>query len=813
MLDLSHNQLKEIHGSPFGNLSNLISLDLSYNMIPRLNSMVFKGLYSLKKLDMYENKLSVLSSDVFSELHELIYLNIQNNLLLDISSQTFTTLPSLQYLYMDYVGFEPNTVTSSFYSLTRLRVFGIALVVSVNVTNAILYPLTGLPIQDFTCLWHPLRCKNCYFNISTFEPLKNVKLLCIDFIMLPALEFLHSPLQTLTLISYSGEYPYIIRSTTFEVLSKVKISLTQLFLFLPIRRIENDAFMWTPNLIEIDLQYGQLQTLDKQAFRGLTVLQALYLGDNQLTTVPSDALSVIGKFHSLQILDLGLTRISTISDDAFSAISSLVYMNLENNKIRGYTIHAHTRWLDSLQNLQRIVFGSCAVIDIDLPVPLPSIQILELKSIGSVIFKRNVCSLFPNVATIIISDSDASGFTFFSALHECLCLKKLDLSGSSSNINSLDPKHTNISIPSLEDLILARNKLKSIGQIFLIKAANLTSLNLSDNEIKGIDSTIAHEYPHLIYLSIDGNALVSLSGLEHLTFLKHLNVARNQITKVPLWLISTKNEPVLITLYLSDNPFSCTCEIEKFRKWILSDTNTWLQPGQYDCASPESLAGISISEVELDCKSFTAFYIGVSIPFVIVFCVLIIFLIRYRWHIKYKLFLLYRNYLPFPEINKDFEMLQLQYHAYIAYNENSEDDAWVMNDLQPNMEQGLEPVRLCIKCRDFIPGQSLLESISENIQQSRKIILVLSPNFVESEWCYHEMEMAKMRLLDENLDVIILVLLKEIPNNMVTLALRQLLCKKEYLKWPKDRPGQRLFWQRLRQELKAPIQVDRRFCM
>ena len=80
-------------------------------------------------------------------------------------------------------------------------------------------------------------------------------------------------------------------------------------------------------------------------------------------------------------------------------------------------------------------------------------------------------------------------------------------------------------------------------------------------------------------------------------------------------------------------------------------------------------------------------------------------------------------------------MLQLQYHAYIAYNENSEDEAWVLNDLQPEMEQGPEPVRLCIKSRDFIPGHSLIESISDNIQQSHNTILVLSPNFVESEWC------------------------------------------------------------------------------
>ena len=71
--------------------------------------------------------------------------------------------------------------------------------------------------------------------------------------------------------------------------------------------------------------------------------------------------------------------------------------------------------------------------------------------------------------------------------------------------------------------------------------------------------------------------------------------------------------------------------------------------------------------------------------------------------------------------------------------------------------------------------------------------------------------MAQMRLLDEHLDVLVLVLLQEIPNDKMTLSLRKLFCKKKYLKWPKDRAGQRLFWHRLQQELKAPVQVDRRF--
>ena len=274
---------------------------------------------------------------------------------------------------------------------------------------------------------------------------------------------------------------------------------------------------------------------------------------------------------------------------------------------------------------------------------------------------------------------------------------------------------------------------------------------------------------------------------------------------VPVWLFRRSK-----ILDLSNNPFDCTCGINPFRKWILTDKQIWLQPGLYECATPENLKGMSITAIELDCRSKTAFYLSITIPSVLFFCIFAVILRRYRWHIKYKLFLLYRNYHPFPDPDEDFEMLQLQYHAYVAYNENAaEDDAWVTNDLQPNMEEGPEPMKLCIKSRNFIPGHFLLDSIDQSIHQSRKTILVLSPNFVESEWCYQETQMAQMRLLDANLDVLILVLLNNIPENKMTMSLRQILCRKDYLKWPKDRAGQRLFWQRLREELKGPVHVDR----
>ena len=506
----------------------------------------------------------------------------------DISSQTLVTLNSLQYLYMSYDGSTLDTVMSEFHSLTRLSILEITL--NVNVTNTTFSSLAGLPIQTFYCVWAFL-CEDCSFDKTAFAPFTSVRELFTNFEALPALESLHSPLQTLTLVSIS-KVPVILHNTTFQDLWNVREFLINLALTLPaLCQIENDAFMWTPNLIKLILYMTELETLAKYSFRGLNFVERLNLSNSKLTAVPYGALNVIRKFAPLMFLDLSSNSISSsIPENAFAGLTSLSYLNLENNYSFSITKYIYTPWLNLLQNLNHLIMGFGGVgggITIDLPFHLLSLQILEIRNTDLISLESNISLTFPNLRFFVTSNIEITeiGKLHHLALHECSFLTKLDLSGSTiGSINATDLKNTNISIPSLQDLTLAKSKLTSIGQVLFIKAPNLAYLNVSDNQIITIDSTIAHAFKHLIHLGIDGNDLVSLSGLEHLTFLKHLNAARNKITEVPQWLISATDE-LLLRLDLSDNPFSCTCKIEKFRKWIVSDTNTWLQPGPYKCGS------------------------------------------------------------------------------------------------------------------------------------------------------------------------------------------------------------------------------------
>ena len=142
-----------------------------------------------------------------------------------------------------------------------------------------------------------------------------------------------------------------------------------------------------------------------------------------------------------------------------------------------------------------------------------------------------------------------------------------------------------------------------------------------------------------------------------------------------------------------------------------------------------------------------------------------------------------------------------------------EDEAWVNNELEVNIEDGPEPFELCMKERgDIPPGRFLLDSVCHGITHSRRTIVVLSKHFMSNRMCHFQLHIACLRLMQEGRDVLILIFLEDIPDKDKTLLLRQILCSnKAILKWPPDNVGRDLFWQTLKEELKMPVIVNRRY--
>ena len=95
-----------------------------------------------------------------------------------------------------------------------------------------------------------------------------------------------------------------------------------------------------------------------------------------------------------------------------------------------------------------------------------------------------------------------------------------------------------------------------------------------------------------------------------------------------------------------------------------------------------------------------------------------------------------------------------KYHAFIIYNQN--DSHWVNEKLLPFLEER-HHLKCCIHYRDFAPGKPFTESMAESVYSSYKIIAVLSSNFLKSNYCSYELNIAKYRLLNKHDDSLIII--------------------------------------------------------
>ncbi|KAI9519660.1 hypothetical protein NQZ68_025798 [Dissostichus eleginoides] len=92
--------------------------------------------------------------------------------------------------------------------------------------------------------------------------------------------------------------------------------------------------------------------------------------------------------------------------------------------------------------------------------------------------------------------------------------------------------------------------------------------------------------------------------------------------------------------------------------------------------------------------------------------------------------------VPVPPTLRDGEC----YHVFISYS--STDHQWTHCLIDQLEACGLQ---VCYHDRDFLPGRTVLENMSDCIQESQKVLLVLSPEFVRSRWCLLEANMSLFR--------------------------------------------------------------------
>ncbi|OWF48816.1 toll-like receptor 2 [Mizuhopecten yessoensis] len=153
--------------------------------------------------------------------------------------------------------------------------------------------------------------------------------------------------------------------------------------------------------------------------------------------------------------------------------------------------------------------------------------------------------------------------------------------------------------------------------------------------------------------------------------------------------------------------------------------------------------------------------------------------------------LLVRSLQPYDRLPDGEEFV---YDAFVAHHVDNR--VWVINHLLPFLEKQRK-LRLCLHERDFLPGNFIADNIVNNMKVSRKVILVFSEDFADSEWCLFEATTAYNRILAEGASSVVIIMLEDIRHRPVDNTIRNLLHAVAYIEWGSERSDRPVFFRKL----------------
>lgn len=342
------------------------------------------------------------------------------------------------------------------------------------------------------------------------------------------------------------------------------------------------------------------------------------------------------------------------------------------------------------------------------------------------------------------------------------------------------------------DLILVDCSLRNLTTLPDILPNGLVELHVEYNQIERVN--ISQKQENVSALILSHNKLQNVDLTYFSSKLKEVYLDSNKLTALPA-LFENLN---LTKINLRNNFFTCDCENLWMKKWLKEKTKVFVGGAEsVACSSGDTNQAkplVSVEDSHFVCED--DFESSATVKEIVLYVVasflsgtIILLLVVYAMRKEIKLILYTRfNWHPFDQV-EDTDPTKI-YDAFVSFNVR--DKEWVTNTLQKKLEEQNPPYKLCIHYRDFIPGATIAANILENVKKSRRVIMVLSQHFVESEWCMLEFRAAHRRVLKGRVNFLIIVLFDEVNVDNLDDELKLYLKTNTYLsvnsKW---------FWERL----------------
>ncbi|KAL3276818.1 hypothetical protein HHI36_012179 [Cryptolaemus montrouzieri] len=836
ILRLNDNQIEIIPENTFSALYNLHTLIISNNKIARIDGDTFNGLYVLSLLSLDNNKIAWIHPEALKNCSSLQDLHLNGNKLLHVP-EVLNNVPNLKTL--DLGENHIDTITNETFPDMKLM-YGLRLTENNigNISKGIFEKMSSLKILNLS--------KNKIQKIASgaFDVNVNLQAIRLDGNYLTDIEELFAKLPHLVWLNISDNhlkwFDYALIPTGlqwldihsnqieelgnyFEIESSLSLStfdassnkLTEItgssipnsveVLFLNdnlISKVQSYTFFKKPNLTRVDLFGNKITSLDPNSLRISTVpvdkpLPEFYIGGNPYRCDCT--------MEWLQKVNVG-NRVRT--QPKLVDLES-IYCQLLYNRGRTYVPLVEAAPYQFLCTYETHCFALCHCCDFDacdceMTCPTNctcyhdqswSANVVDCTSGGYV---AKLPDQIPMDATQLYLDGNDLRSLNSHAFIGRKRLKILFL--NNSNVEVIQNRTFN-GLLELEILHLDGNR---VGQIFGYEfdgLAGLREIFLQNNRISHINNQ-------------------SFNGLRQLRVLK---LDHNRLTLYNVWNLPS----TLIEVTLAYNPWSCECEFsERLREWMIRSAGV-IDSSSVRCIynvtdvdfydenmfSDNNDNGFNISKengtlctgVAVDntvngnltatktiikkqaIQDYLPLLVGtLSVFAIIVLLTLVLFIFRQEvrvfCHSKFGI-------RPFHRSNElDRDDREKLFDAFVSYS--SKDEAWVAEVLAPALEPNY---KLCLHYRDFPVGAFLADTIVQAVESSKRTIMILSENFIKSEWCRFEFKSAHHQVLRDRRKRLIVVLLGEVPHKDLDPDIRLYLKTNVYLQW-----GDKLFWEKLK---------------
>ncbi|XP_077072155.1 uncharacterized protein LOC143723514 [Siphateles boraxobius] len=831
----------EIPPEAFNGLTNVTSLSLSHSTQEGCCEVAldFSRLPSLNSLNLSKYTLSLLAPNVFEIIPHLQKLYMYEVCLKDIS-EVLCRLANVKSLKLFYLNQELNRL--QYPNCSVFNTSDISTVLNIEEVRLLLGTLEYIDEGALEVLGNLFQFS--FFSKADF--LRDLSLIGVYKIsnLFVTVDVLHFEDLCTAAKLYSIEYLHIHYESSNLLLTPTNIShgceevknialknniisrtlnLLDVYWFFQIFRnltsVKINNFMLRPNdfyslcatlphiVKQISLMLLSTNKIDElvsNQFKCFSDLETLDLSINYIYYIKDFAF--IG-LHNLKELNLCRNKLSYIYQHTFSGLYGLMFLDLQENPI----IHIEPKSFGHLINLSTLLLG-----DLNFPPGMSLIK-LDLSDMFGII-PYNLSNIFISSGLRPMQLVIGSNTTLDQALNfhikgqyvtveDCNSLLltsvvklKIDAAYVSCG-NEFIGKYVQ-SVVSLEFKSMFSDNigdLAVINQLVHLKTLKLENIEFTKQPNVAVMFHNLTKLRTLIltncrFFFLDGSLTKDLKALTGLVLIPKDNV--NILQNLVEHLTSLEYFHILgLGLY-------CSCDNAWLVSWVKD--NRKVQVAMFNPTMKElqclTDSGINqrnfIGYAKENCSFEIEFMFFASTSAFL--CIFIIVVLSYKFAGQY--------IAPFYHIASGWfrEALrvngkhQYRYDVFVSYS--GKDEHWVMEELLPNLERRGPPfLRLCLHSRDFQLGEDIVKNITDSIYASRQTLCLVSRNYLGSNWCSLEMQLATYRLQVEHRDILILVFLEMIPSRLLSShhRLARLVKTRTYLDWPQELEMHEAFWDRL----------------